>query len=190
MRFGNSDRKTKETDVSIKLSLDGGDIDISTGIGFFDHMLCALATHAGFGLIARAKGDLNVDCHHTVEDMGIVLGQALVAALADKRGINRFANIAVPMDEALATCALDISGRPFLKFDAVMPQERIGEYDACMTIEFFRAIVNSAGLTLHISAYGENSHHITEAIFKAFARAIKCAVEITGEKLPSTKGAL
>lgn len=191
MREASISRKTKETDIQVKLNIDGGNISISTGIGFFDHMLCAFATHAGFGLEVTVKGDLEVDCHHTVEDTGIVIGQALAKALGDKVGIERFGNARVPMDEALADAILDISGRPYLVFYADMPQEIIGEYDSCITLEFMRALSTNAGLTLHVlSEYGENAHHITEAIYKAVGRALKVATRITGDKIPSTKGAL
>ena len=191
MREASVSRKTKETDIQVKLNIDGGNISVSTGIGFFDHMLTAFATHAGFGLEVNVKGDLEVDCHHTVEDTGIVIGQALSKALGDKVGIERFGNARVPMDEALADAILDISGRPYLVFFADMPQEVIGEYDSCITLEFMRALSTNAGLTLHIiSDYGENAHHITEAIYKAVGRALKVATRITGDKIPSTKGAL
>lgn len=191
MREASISRKTKETDIQVKLNIDGGNISVSTGIGFFDHMLTAFATHAGFGLEVNVKGDLEVDCHHTVEDTGIVIGQALAKALGDKVGIERFGNARVPMDEALADAILDISGRPYLVFFADMPQEVIGEYDSCITLEFMRALSTNAGLTLHIiSDYGENAHHITEAIYKAVGRALKVATRITSDKIPSTKGAL
>ncbi|MBR5478845.1 MAG: imidazoleglycerol-phosphate dehydratase HisB [Clostridia bacterium] len=191
MREASVSRKTKETDIQVKMNLDGGKICVSTGIGFFDHMLTAFATHAGFGLEVSVKGDLEVDCHHTVEDTGIVIGQALNIALGDKVGIERFGNARVPMDEALADAILDISGRPYLVFFADMPQEVIGEYDSCITLEFMRALSTNAGLTLHIiSEYGENAHHITEAIYKAVGRSLKVATRITGDKIPSTKGAL
>ena len=180
MREAKVSRKTKETDIEIVLNLDGGEVSINTGIGFFDHMLTAFASHGGFGLKVIAKGDLEVDCHHTVEDTGIVLGNAFTQAIGDKVGIERFGNARVPMDEALADAILDISGRPFLVFEADMPQEQIGGYDSCMTVEFMRAFATNAGLTLHILAeYGDNAHHITEAIFKALARALKVAVRIT-----------
>lgn len=191
MREARIGRKTKETDIEVYLNLDGGDVAIQTGIGFFDHMLTAFAAHSGFGLEIHAKGDLDVDCHHTVEDVGIVLGQAFSQALSDKVGIERFGSARVPMDEALADVTLDISARPFLVFRADMPQERIGDYDSCMTVEFMRAFAFHGGITLHITAeYGDNAHHITEAIFKACARALKIAARITGTELPSTKGAL
>lgn len=184
-------RKTRETDISVELNLDGGEVSIDTGIGFFDHMLNALAVHGGFGLDIKAQGDLNVDFHHTVEDAGIVLGKAFCEALGDKRGIVRFASAYVPMDETLAFCAVDLSGRPFLVFDADMPQQKIGEYDSCLTVEFMRAFAVNAGITLHIRCeYGDNAHHITEAIFKALATSLKAAVRVQNDKLPSTKGAL
>ncbi len=184
-------RQTRETDISVTLNLDGGESKIETGIGFFDHMLQAFATHGGFGLEISVKGDLYVDGHHTVEDTGIVLGTAFRQALGDKRGIKRFASSYIPMDEALAFCAVDVSGRAYLHCKADMPQERIGDYDSCLTKEFLRAFSDNAGITLHIRAeYGENAHHITEAIFKALARALKEAVECKGDELPSTKGVL
>lgn len=190
-RISSVTRTTKETDIELTLCLDGGESSIDTGIGFFDHMLEAFAKHGGFGLSVKVNGDLQVDGHHTVEDTGIVLGSAFRQALGDKRGICRFANSFVPMDEALAFCAVDVSGRAFLHCDAVMPQERIGDYDSCLTKEFLRAFADNAGVTLHIrSEYGENAHHITEAMFKAMARALRQAVEIKGNDLPSTKGVL
>ena len=184
-------RKTRETDISLKLSLDGGGRDISTGIGFFDHMLTALSVHGGLGLELKAIGDLEVDCHHTVEDAGIVLGQALKEALGDRSGIRRYGHAFIPMDEALGFCALDISGRPFLVFDADFPQAVTGTFGCCMTEEFFRALAMNAGLTLHLRCeYGKNSHHMIEAIFKAFAHALKDAAEVTGGGALSSKGVL
>ncbi len=183
--------KTKETDISLSLSLHGGEVAVDTGIGFFDHMLTALAFYAGFGLELRAVGDLQVDGHHTVEDVGIVLGQALAHALGEKKGIIRFGTAFVPMDEALCRVVLDLSNRPFLRFDAEMPQAVIGGYDACLTEEFMRAFAGNGGVTLHIQAlYGSNSHHITEAIFKALGLALKDAVRIEGAGVTSTKGIL
>ena len=191
MREAKIGRKTRETDIEVYLNLDGGDVAVETGIGFFDHMLTAFAAHGGLGFEIRARGDLEVDCHHTVEDVGIVLGQAFAQALGDKVGIERFGAARIPMDEALADVALDISGRPFLVYRAEMPQERIGSYDSCMTAEFFRAFAFHAGITLHAAAeYGDNAHHMTEALFKALARALRAAVRITGDAIPSTKGAL
>ncbi len=184
-------RKTKETQIAVTLDLDGGDLSIQTGIGFFDHMLHALAFYAGFGLTLTAQGDLEVDGHHTVEDVGIVLGQALAQALGDKAGIARFSSVFVPMDEALARTVLDISGRPFLVFDAPMPQEIIGGYDSCLTEEFMRALAVNAGLTLHQHAlYGKNAHHITEALFKSLGLALRQAVTVQGTGVTSTKGVL
>ena len=184
-------RKTKETEVSVNLCLDGGEVEVSTGIGFFDHMLTALAFYAGFGLALEAKGDLEVDGHHTVEDTGIVLGQALNHALGDRKGIRRFASACIPMDEALCFTALDFSNRPFLVFDAEMPQPMIGDYDSCLTEEFMRALAINSGLTLHMKAlYGKNAHHITEALFKSLGVAIKDAVQVTGAGVTSTKGVL
>lgn len=192
MRTGTLERKTKETSISVSVDLDGGAVNIHTGIGFFDHMLTAFAVHGGFGLTVDAQGDLEVDCHHTIEDTGIVLGKAFDTALGDKSGIARFGSFYVPMDEALAFCSLDISGRPFLVFDASFPEERIGGYDSCMTEEFMRAFAYNCGITLHIrSCYGKNSHHITEAIYKAVAHAMRLATIQNGAGKPlSTKGVL
>lgn len=192
MRKAVIERTTKETQISITLSLDEQFADIDTGIGFFDHMLTAFAVHGGFGLSVRAKGDLYVDCHHTIEDTGIVLGKALDNALGDKGGIARFGSFYVPMDEALGFCSLDISGRPFLVFDAAFPEERIGGYDSCMTKEFMRAFAFNSGITLHLRAlYGENSHHITEALYKALGHALSQAVKpLSGSAPLSTKGVL
>ena len=186
------ERTTKETKIRLSLCLDGtGKGDIHTGIGFFDHMLHAWAFYAGFGLTLTAKGDLEVDGHHTVEDTGIVLGQALREALGDKVGIRRFGSAYVPMDEALAFTALDFSGRPFLVYEADMPQARMGAYDACLTEEFMRALAMNSGLTLHMRAqYGRNAHHITEALFKSLGLAMKDAVKMEGTGVTSTKGAL
>lgn len=184
-------RETKETAISLALMLDGGEVSIETGIGFFDHMLHALAFYAGAGLELKAKGDLNVDAHHTVEDTGIVLGQAFRAALGSGKGIRRFGSAYVPMDEALCFTALDISSRPFLVYDAPMPQERIGDYDSCLTEEFMRAFAFHAGITLHMRAlYGKNAHHITEALYKSLGLALKDAVRVEGDKITSTKGVL
>lgn len=191
MRSYSLARNTKETKITLSLSLDGGGISVETGVGFFDHMLYAFAFYAGFGLELTAKGDLEVDGHHTVEDTGIVLGQALANALGDKRGIRRFGSAYVPMDEALGFTALDFSGRAFLVFDAPMPQAQMGAYDACLTEEFMRALAHNAGLTLHMkSFYGKNAHHITEALFKSLGLAMKDAVRIEGEGVTSTKGVL
>lgn len=191
MRNAQITRKTRETDIALALDLDGGDVSIESGIGFFDHMLNSFAVHSGFGLTVRCKGDLQVDGHHTVEDIGIVLGQALSRALGDKAGIARFGSSFVPMDEALGFCTLDISGRPFLVFDAPMPQPMCGDYDTCLTVEFMRAFAMHSGLTLHLKCmYGQNAHHITEALFKAAARALRQAAAVTGGGVLSAKGVL
>ena len=190
MRIGTCDRRTKETVISAALNLDGGAVEISTGIGFFDHMLEALAVHAGFGLTLKAEGDLHVDGHLTVEDTGIVLGKALAEALGDKGGIRRYGSFLIPMDESLALASVDVSGRPFLVFDARFPEERIGDYDSCLTGEFFRALAQNAGITLHLKMlYGQNSHHMAEALYKAAAHALKEAVT-PAEGTLSTKGSL
>ncbi len=184
-------RKTKETEITVALELEGGDVCVNTGVGFFDHMLTALGFYAGFGLEISAQGDLYVDAHHTVEDVGIVMGQALAQALGDKAGIARFGAAFVPMDESLSRVVLDISSRPYLVYNAVMPQERIGDYDSCLTEEFFRALAVHGGLTLHAAGlYGSNAHHLTEAMFKALGLALKQAVAVTGQGATSTKGML
>lgn len=184
-------RNTKETKISLSLNLDGGPVQISTGIGFFDHMLTAFGFYAGIGLEVKAEGDLYVDGHHSVEDTGIVLGLAIREALGDKKGIRRFGSAYVPMDEALTFTALDFSNRPYLVFDAEMPQERIGEYDSCLTLEFMRAVAFNAGITLHQKCfYGVNAHHITEGLFKSFGLAVKDAIKIEGDSVTSTKGVL
>ena len=184
-------RETKETQITLSLDLDGGPVNIDTGIGFFDHMLTALAFYAKFGLELTARGDLHVDGHHTVEDVGIVLGQAIKQALGDKAGIRRFASAFIPMDEALCHTALDFSNRAFLHFDAEMPQEQIGGYDSCLTEEFMRAVAMNSGTTLHVRAlYGKNAHHITEALFKSLGVCLHDASRVTGEGVTSTKGVL
>ncbi|MBO5036007.1 MAG: imidazoleglycerol-phosphate dehydratase HisB [Clostridia bacterium] len=185
-------RQTAETRISINLSLDGtGSFDGSSGIGFFDHMLNSFAVHGGFDIVLSAKGDLHVDCHHTVEDIGIVLGKAFNGALGDKRGIARFGSSAIPMDEALARAVVDISGRPYLVFDANFEEEKVGEFDTCMTEEFFRAFAFNAGMTLHMSLlYGKNSHHCIEALYKAVAHALKTAIKIEGDTILSAKDVL
>ena len=192
MRTAQITRTTKETDITAKLSLDGGEVSISTGIGFLDHMLTALAVHGGFGLCLDAKGDLNVDGHHTAEDIGIVLGMALKEALGDRSGIMRYGSAYIPMDEALAFCSLDISGRPFLVFNADFKNERVGEFDTCLTEEFMRAFAFNAGITLHLRVeYGSNDHHKIEALFKAMAYALKAAVKRNADgSVVSTKGVL
>lgn len=191
MRTAEIKRKTKETDISVGLDLDGGKVNVRTGIGFFDHMLTALAVHGGFGLEVFVEGDLDVDTHHTVEDTGIALGAAFKKALGDMGGINRYGSFYIPMDESLALCALDISNRPFLVFNAEFKEERCGEYETCCTEEFFRAFAVNAGITLHLNVlYGSNSHHEIEALFKAFAHAMKIAVAPSGGGVLSTKGVL
>lgn len=184
-------RDTKETKIQLSLNLDGGAVNIKTGIGFFDHMLTAFGFYAGIGLELSVEGDLYVDGHHTVEDTGIVLGQAIREALGDKKGIRRFGSAYVPMDEALTFTALDFSNRPYLVFAAEMPQERIGEYDSCLTLEFMRAVAFNAGITLHQKCfYGVNAHHITEGLFKSFGLAVKDAIRVEGTGVTSTKGVL
>lgn len=191
MRTAEIKRKTKETDISVALDLDGGNVNIRTGIGFFDHMLTAFAVHGGFGLEVFVEGDLDVDTHHTVEDTGIALGAAFKKALGDMGGINRYGSFYIPMDESLALCALDISNRPFLVFNTEFKEERCGEYETCCTEEFFRAFAVNAGITLHLNVlYGSNSHHEIEALFKAFAHAMKIAVAPSSGGVLSTKGVL
>ena len=191
MRTASIQRTTKETDITLTLCLDGGEVSVSTGIGFFDHMLTALAFYAGFGLELSALGDLHVDGHHTVEDVGIVLGQTFREALGDRKGIRRFGTAFAPMDEALCRTVLDCSNRPFLVFDAPMPQPMIGGYDSCLTMEFMRAFAVNGGVTLHQKCeYGDNAHHITEALFKSLGLALKEAVRVEGDAVISTKGAL
>ena len=186
-------RKTRETDIKIKPDLDkSGEVSIDTGIGFLDHMLTALAVHGGFSLSVKCVGDLNVDGHHTTEDIGIVLGMAFREALGDKSGIMRYGSAFIPMDESLAFCSLDISARPFLVFNAQFTNERVGEFDTCLTEEFMRSFAFNAGITLHLRVeYGSNDHHKIEALFKALAYALKAAVKRnTDGSAVSTKGVL
>ncbi|MDE6103289.1 MAG: imidazoleglycerol-phosphate dehydratase HisB [Oscillospiraceae bacterium] len=193
MKRGFVERKTKETDVSVEVIIDGkGKADVNSGIGFFDHMLTALSVHSGISMNIKCKGDLQVDGHHTVEDTGIVLGQALSQALSDKSGIARYGSAYIPMDEALGFCSLDISNRPFLVFNGKFTNQMIGEYDACLTEEFFRAFAFNAGITLHVNMiYGINDHHKCESVFKAVAHALKMAVKETeSDETLSTKGRL
>jgi imidazoleglycerol-phosphate dehydratase len=196
-RIAERNRKTKETEIAVRLDLDGaGTAEIATGIGFFDHMLDALARHSMFDLRVRCEGDLHIDAHHTVEDVGIVLGAAFAEALGDKRGITRYADAAVPLDEALVRAVVDISGRPFLHFDVPLPadQPRIGDFDAALAAEFWRAFAMEARITLHLDGLrGINAHHVVEACFKAAARALDAATRIDprrAESVPSTKGVL
>ena len=193
-RAATVERTTAETSITILIDLDGGDSSASTGVPFFDHMLDQLARHGRVGLEVRASGDLEIDAHHTVEDVGLALGDALRQAVGDKRGIRRYGDALVPMEEALAQVALDISGRPLLVYDADIPAEAIGQFDTILTEEFLHALARSAGLTLHVRLLaGKNPHHCVEAIFKAVARALGEAVSIdprAEDAIPSTKGVL
>jgi imidazoleglycerol-phosphate dehydratase len=196
-RVGQRERHTRETEVRVRIDLDGtGRSDLATGIGFFDHMLDALARHGMFDLQVQCSGDLFVDGHHTVEDVGIVLGGAFLDALGDKRGISRYADATVPLDEALVRAVVDVSGRPFLHFDVPLPadQPMIGEFEAALSAEFWRAFATEARLTLHLDGLrGTNAHHVVEATFKAAARALDAATRIDHRRageVPSTKGAL
>jgi len=185
-------RETRETKVEIRLDLDGtGATDIATGVPFFDHMLDQLGRHGRCDLMVRTDGDLDVDAHHTVEDTGIALGQAFAQALGDKAGVERFGDATVPIDEALVRVAVDLSGRPYLIYDAETPVGLIGTYETTLTKHFFEALVTNARITLHVAKLsGENSHHIQEAVFKAVAVALRRAVRVTGTTVPSTKGTL
>lgn len=192
-RSGEVVRKTKETDIAVKIDIDGkGTADISTGIGFFDHMLTALSVHSGISMTVKVKGDLEVDCHHTVEDTGIALGAALGQALGAKSGIVRYGTAYIPMDESLAMASLDLSNRPFLVFNCPFTNQSCGGYDLCMTEEFFRAFAFNSGMTLHINLlYGSNDHHKAEAVYKAVAHALKTAVAYNSDGTTlSTKGVL
>ncbi|MDE5985079.1 MAG: imidazoleglycerol-phosphate dehydratase HisB [Eubacterium sp.] len=192
MRTAKIERNTKETQIAVELDLDGGAVEISTGIGFFDHMLTAFGVHGGFGLKVKVTGDLEVDTHHTVEDTGIALGMAFKEALGDMSGIVRYGSFSIPMDEALASCVLDISNRPFLVFKASFEQEKCGDYETCVTEEFFRAFAMNSCITLHIQVpYGANAHHEIEAIFKAVAHAMQVATRKNEDgSVLSTKGVL
>lgn len=194
IRQANITRKTNETDISLKFVLDGfGDSNINTGIGFFDHMLISFAKHGLFNLDIKATGDLIVDCHHTIEDVGIVLGEAIKKAVGDKKTIRRYGDIILPMDEALIMCAIDLSGRPYLVFEADFHSDRVGYFDTQMVKEFFYAVSYSAGINLHIRQLsGENDHHIIEGMFKAFAKVLDEATikDARIKSLLSTKGAL
>lgn len=193
-RCASVSRTTKETDIEVTIDLDGsGKADIDTGIGFFDHMLDGFARHGLFDLTVKCKGDLIVDCHHTIEDVGIVIGEAIKKAVADKKGIKRYGYFILPMDEALAMCAVDLSGRPYLVYDAEFSAERIGYLDTEMIREFFYAISYSAGMNIHIKMLsGTNNHHIAEAMFKAFSKALDMAVAFDEriDDVLSTKGSL
>ena len=191
-RSATVERVTKETNVRIELELDGaGTAGADTGLPLFDHMLSQLGTHAGFDLTVSAKGDLEVDGHHTVEDVGLALGQALKEALGDKAGIRRFASITVPLDEAAVEVALDLSGRPFVVYEVDVPAETIGTYDTGLTEDFIRAFATAAEMTLHVRLVsGRSPHHVVEAEFKALAKCLQDAVRIVGTDVPSTKGTL
>jgi len=195
MRTGSVRRSTKETDVEVAVDLDGtGVASISTGIGFLDHMLELLARHSRIDLTVKAKGDLHIDHHHTTEDVGIALGQAVKQALGDMKGITRYADVHVPMDEALTRVALDISGRPFLVFKAEFVRAKVGSFDTELVQEWFQAFATNSGVTLHVTTlYGTNDHHIAESCFKGLARALRAAVAIdprAANEVPSTKGSL
>ena len=195
MRRSTLPRTTAETDITVEINLDGtGTYDNETGVGFFDHMLDQLSRHALIDMTVRAKGDLHVDDHHTVEDVGIALGQALTQAMGDKTGIVRYGSCLLPMDDALVRAALDLSARPFLVWNLDLPSQKIGTFDTELVREFFQALSTHGGITLHIDQlHGVNSHHITEAAFKAVARALRDALETDPRKadaVPSTKGAL
>jgi imidazoleglycerol-phosphate dehydratase len=195
MRTSTVTRKTRETDITVTVDLDGtGRSEIRTGVGFFDHMLDQVARHGLIDLTIRADGDLHIDQHHTVEDVGIALGQAFRQALGDMKGITRYADVHLPMDEALTRCAIDISGRPYLVFQATFSRPKIGDFDTELVEEWFRAFAMNAGITLHVAnLYGANNHHIAESCFKALARALRAAVAIDprrAHEVPSTKGSL
>ena len=195
MRAARITRKTAETDISVTVEIDGsGRYDNRTGVGFLDHMLDQLARHALLDLEVRCAGDLHIDDHHSVEDVGIALGQALARAMGDKRGIRRYGECTLPMDDARVACALDLSGRPFLVWDVAMPTQKIGSFDCELLREFFQALATHGGITLHVTRLaGINSHHIAEAAFKAVARSLRAALEVDprhADAIPSTKGSL
>jgi imidazoleglycerol-phosphate dehydratase len=195
-RTGSGRRRTKETTIDVELDVDGSGVcDVSTGLPFFDHMVGQLGRHGGFDLAVRARGDLEVDAHHTVEDVGIVVGEAFASALGDKAGIRRFGSVAVPLDEALVEVALDLSGRPYLAYEIDFPPDTIAlgspPFDPQLTEEFWRAFATAAALTLHVrKRSGKNTHHVIEASFKGVARALRDAVRVEGGGIPSTKGTL
>ena len=195
MRTANISRKTAETDITVEINIDGtGEYDIKTGAGFFDHMLDQLSRHSLIDMKVRCDGDLHIDAHHTTEDVGIALGQALNMALGDRKGITRYASIDLAMDETLTRAALDVSGRPFLVWDVEFSAPKVGDYDTELFREFFQAFSQHAGITLHVTNhYGENNHHIAETCFKAVARTLRTAMEIDqrqADRVPSTKGSL
>ena len=188
-RTAKKERKTNETDITVEMNLDGtGQYEIDTGVGFLDHMLTHLGKHSKIDLVVKAKGDLEVDAHHTVEDVGIAIGEALLEALGDKKGITRYGNSSVPMEDAMETVAVDLSGRPFCVYDVKYRTEKIGDFDVECVEEFLRAFSNSGKFNLHVGVpYGTNSHHIAEAIFKSLGQSLGAAVKITGTDIPSTK---
>ncbi len=195
MRTATIERKTTETRVTCTVNLDGeGRFDVKTGVGFFDHMMEQLSRHSLIDITLKADGDLHIDDHHTVEDSGIALGQAIAKALGDRKGIRRYGSCDLAMDETLSRCAIDVSGRAFLVFKAVFPRDKIGTFDTELVREWFQAFAMNAGITLHLeNAYGENAHHIAEASYKALARALRDAIEIDPrqkDRIPSTKGSL
>lgn len=191
MRKTTISRKTKETDIQMEINLDGSGIsDISTGIGFFDHMLHAFSKHGNFDLVVKAEGDLIVDDHHLLEDTGIVLGQAIAQAMGNGAGIARFGEARIPMDEALASVALDMGGRSYLVLDASFTAPKVGEFSTQMVKHFFESVVSNAKINMHADVYGDNDHHKIEALFKAFAYALRRAVVVEGEDIKSTKGVL
>src|SRR3954453_3311213 len=195
MRSAAVERTTKETSVSVSVGLDGaGRYDVATGVGFFDHMLEQLSRHSLIDITAKAKGDLHIDDHHTVEDTGIALGQAIASALGERRGIARYASIDLAMDEALTRAAVDVSGRPFLVWNVTFPSAKVGTFDTDLVREFFQALAQNAGITLHVTnLYGANSHHVAETCFKAVARVLRAALERDprqADAIPSTKGTL
>jgi imidazoleglycerol-phosphate dehydratase len=195
MRKGSVKRVTKETDVEVAVDLDGTGVSaVATGIGFLDHMLDLLARHSRIDITVRAKGDLHIDQHHTTEDVGIALGQAVKQALGDMKGITRYADVHVPMDEALTRVALDVSGRPFLVFEAQFGRDKVGDFDTELVREWFQAFAMNGGVTLHVATlYGSNDHHIAESCFKGLARALRAALAIdprAANEIPSTKGSL
>ena len=193
MRTAEERRTTKETDIYVWMDLDDTEsrCDIQTGVGFFDHMLQLLSFHSGFGLVVKADGDLDVDDHHTIEDIGIVMGTLFRQALGNRRGIARYGSFTLPMDETLANVTLDISGRPYLVYNCSLSRDSIGTFSCEMLEEFLRAFAFNAGITLHVNVYyGTNDHHKTEAVFKALGRALKAAVKVEGDAVPSSKGVL
>ncbi len=195
MRKAEIKRKTKETDIAVEVNIDGsGQSQVETGIGFLDHMLDLLARHSRMDIVAKANGDLHIDYHHTAEDVGIALGQAVKKALGDMKGINRYADVHLPMDEALTRVAIDVSGRPFLVFKVAFGRDKIGTFDTELVNEWFQAFAMNAGITLHVETlYGSNDHHISESCFKGLARALRAALAIdpkAANEVPSTKGSL